>query len=302
MSHDLLHQIQRHLNQHILGSDQAVRLLLISLIAKGHALITGSPGIGKTSLAQKLSECLSVNFNRIQFTPDLLPSDIMGYNIFKPQEGTFEFIAGPVFTHLLLADEINRASPRTQSALLEAMNDSQVTIDGVTTKLEDPFFVIATQNDRSATGVFPLPEAQLDRFLVSIPMALPSEETQLEILQQNFAQTTPETTHFLTRDSLKEIQAQAQQIPLSENLQRYLLALCQHVRLQTGSPESVSVRGTLALQRAAQATALLEGADHVLPDHLQFIFPHVLRHRLPEDDIHTPDQILKSALENTPVP
>jgi len=168
-----LQQLHARLTDTVLGSEKASTLLLTALIAKGHALIEGAPGIGKTSLAQALASSFGGGFKRIQFTPDLLPSDIIGYHLYRQHSGDFDFIKGPVFTNLLLADEINRTSPRTQSALLEAMNESQVSIDGVTHNLEAPFMVIATQNDTTSTGTFPLPEPQLDRFLLSIPMSLP---------------------------------------------------------------------------------------------------------------------------------
>ena len=180
---DSLQALRATLNESTLGSERAADLLLTALLARGHALVTGPPGIGKTSLASTLATSLGGIFKRLQFTPDLLPSDIIGYNLYHQQSGDFNFIPGPVFSNLLLADEINRASPRTQSALLESMNERQVSVDGETKKLPDPFLVVATQNDTSSTGTFPLPEPQLDRFLLSIPMTLPSEECQLEILK-----------------------------------------------------------------------------------------------------------------------
>ena len=178
-----LSKLRDQLLSTVLGSADSVDLLITALLARGHALVTGPPGIGKTTLAHTLATSLSGSFRRVQFTPDLLPSDILGYNLYRQQSGEFEFIPGPVFANLLLADEINRASPRTQSSLLEAMNERQVTIDGETRELPDPFLVVATQNDTSSTGTFPLPEPQLDRFLLSIPMSLPDDQTQLEILR-----------------------------------------------------------------------------------------------------------------------
>ena len=287
----------------VLGSAQAVDLLLTALLAKGHALVTGPPGIGKTTLAQTLATSLSGAFKRVQFTPDLLPSDILGYNLCQPQTGEFNFIAGPVFANLMLADEINRASPRTQSSLLEAMNERQVTIDGETRPLPDPFMVVATQNDSSSTGTFPLPEPQLDRFLLSIPMSLPDDDTQLAILrfhseQQEIKKGTP----ILSLEELRILQAATAAIPVSDTLQRYLLSLCQAIRTVLGNDHAVSTRATLALQRAAQATAMLDGQDAVLPDHVQSVFSHVLRHRLLSEDTPDPESLLHSALEQTPVP
>ncbi|MDB4485742.1 MoxR family ATPase, partial [bacterium] len=277
----------------VLGSAEAVDLLLTALLAKGHALVTGPPGIGKTTLAQTLATSLSGAFKRVQFTPDLLPSDILGYNLCQPQTGEFTFIAGPVFANLMLADEINRASPRTQSSLLEAMNERQVTIDGETRPLPDPFMVVATQNDSSTTGTFPLPEPQLDRFLLSIPMSLPDDATQLSILRFHSEQReTKKGSAILSLEELRSLQNATAAIPVSDTLQRYLLSLCQAVRTVLGNDHAVSTRATLALQRAAQATAVLDGQDAVHPDHVQSVFAHVLRHRLLSEDTPDPENLL----------
>lgn len=287
----------------VLGSEEAVDLLLVSLLARGHSLITGPPGIGKTTLAQTLANSIGGSFKRVQFTPDLLPSDILGYSLCQPQTGEFNFIAGPVFANLLLADEINRASPRTQSSLLEAMNERQVTTDGETRPLPDPFMVVATQNDSSSTGTFPLPEPQLDRFLLSIPMSLPGDDTQLSILKFHAEQgELDQVSEVLSLGELRQLQQKSASLPVSDTLQRYLLSLCQTVRTILGNDHSVSTRATLALQRAAQASAVLDGQEAVLPDHVQKIFPHVLRHRLLAEDTPEPEQLLLSALEQTPVP
>lgn len=298
-----LQALRQQLLSTVLGSAEAVDLLLTALLARGHALVTGPPGIGKTTLAHTLSTSLSGAFRRVQFTPDLLPSDILGYQLYRPQNDEFEFIPGPVFANLLLADEINRASPRTQSSLLEAMNERQVTIDGVTRELPDPFLVVATQNDTSSTGTFPLPEPQLDRFILSIPMSLPDDQTQLEILRYHSGNVlTPEASPVMSLDQLRDLQNQASHIPVSDTLQRYLLALCQTVRSIIGQDHAVSTRATLALQKASQAAALLDNQSSVLPDHVQSIFPHVLRHRLLSEDTPDADHLLSSALEQTPVP
>ncbi len=287
----------------VLGSSEAVGLLLTALLGRGHALVTGPPGIGKTTLAHTLASSLGGSFSRVQFTPDLLPSDILGYNLYRQQNGDFDFIAGPVFANLLLADEINRASPRTQSSLLEAMNERQVTIDGETRPLPNPFIVVATQNDSSSTGTFPLPEPQLDRFLVSIPMGLPDDETQLAILRYHAEQQAAQITEtVLTLEDLISLQNQTAALPVSETLQRYLLALCQTLRTLIGHDHAVSTRATLALQRAAQATALLDGQNSVHPDHVHQIFFHVLRHRLLSEEIADTEHLLQSAVDQTPVP
>lgn len=295
--------LREHLLSHVLGSHTAVDLLLTALLGRGHALVTGPPGIGKTTLAQTLAHSLSGLFRRVQFTPDLLPSDILGYNLYRQQQGDFEFIKGPIFANLMLADEINRASPRTQSSLLEAMNERQVTIDGQTHPLPDPFLVVATQNDTSSTGTFPLPEPQLDRFLLSIPMILPDDQTQLDILKFH-AQARPLSAQqeVISLETLRSLQGQVLKVTVSDTLQRYLLSLCQSVRTSLGQDHSISTRATLALQRASQAVAILEGEDSVHPDHVQHIFPNVLRHRLLAEDAPDPEHLLQSALDQTPVP
>lgn len=295
-----LEKLHNRLTATILGSEKASSLLLIALLAKGHALIEGAPGIGKTSLAQSLANCFGGEFKRLQFTPDLLPSDILGYHLFRPHDGSFDFIKGPVFTNLLLADEINRTSPRVQSALLEAMNESQVTIDGSTHELSDPFMVIATQNDTTSTGTFPLPEPQLDRFLLSIPMSLPSKEVQEKILLGELSKTDISET-FLTIQDVTSLQNSARELPLSDTLSNYIISLCESIRNLSANQNAVSIRGSLALMRAAQAYALISHSDYVLPDHVQYVFPYVMQHRIISDDGTETEDIIQQALQQTPV-
>ena len=300
----VLLQLRDRLTAAVLGSEEAGNLLLTALLARGHALIEGAPGVGKTSLAQTLANGIGGTFKRIQFTPDLLPSDILGYHLYKQHNGDFEFVPGPVFSNLLLADEINRTSPRVQSALLEAMNEGQVSIDGSTRELKKPFLVVATQNITSSTGTFPLPEPQLDRFLVSIPMSLPDAETQCQILNSHAAGEMGSGSRdpLLESEDILDLQQQVASLPISTALNEYIISLCENVRRAAGGSHTVSVRASLSIMRAAQASAFLEGQTAVHPDHVQAIFPHVLRHRLLPDDGSSPEPILQAALKETPVP
>jgi len=300
----LLLQLRDRLSRAVLGSEEAGNLLLTALLARGHALIEGAPGVGKTSLAQTLANGMGGTFKRIQFTPDLLPSDILGYHLYKQHNGNFEFVPGPVFSNLLLADEINRTSPRVQSALLEAMNEGQVSIDGSTRELEKPFLVVATQNITSSTGTFPLPEPQLDRFLLSIPMSLPDAETQRNILNAHASGELDNSVRdpLLEPEDVLALQQRAADLPIAPALNEYIISLCEAVRRAAGGNHTVSVRASLALMRAAQAAAFLDGQTAVHPDHVQAVFPHVLRHRLLPDDGSAPDPILQAALKETPVP
>ncbi len=297
-----LFRLLQHLTSTVLGSEDAATLLLTALLARGHALIEGPPGIGKTSIAQALATGFGGNFKRIQFTPDLLPSDILGYNLYRQHTGEFEFISGPIFSHLLLADEINRTSPRVQSALLEAMNERQVTIDGQTRPLDDPFIVIATQNESTSTGTFPLPEPQLDRFLLSIPMKLPNKEIQQTILLHQPQRPSEQTSKtFLTAEEARLLQEETQQILVSEKLAEYIIQLCENLRRQAGGDHTVSVRGSLAIMQASQGLALLEGQPAVHPDHVQTITPHVMRHRLLCEDGSDPISVINTVIKETEV-
>jgi MoxR-like ATPase len=241
----------------------------------------------------------------VQFTPDLLPSDLLGYNLYRSSTGGFEFIPGPVFSNCLLADEINRTSPRVQSALLESMNEGRVTIDGVTRDLPRPFIVIATQNDTHATGTFPLPEPQLDRFLLSLQMTLPDAGKQTEILLSHAARgAEPETapSFDLDGETILSLQKNAAELPVSLAVAQYITALCEALRQLAGSNESVSVRASLAILRAARANAFLESAPAVYPDHVQAVFPAVMRHRILSEQDFDPLELIGMALAKTKVP
>jgi len=297
-----LQELHKRLTDIVLGADEAANLLLTALLARGHVLIEGAPGIGKTSIAQALADAIGGDCKRIQFTPDLLPSDILGYNLYRQHDSSFEFIAGPIFSNLVVADEINRTSPRVQSALLEAMNEGHVSIDGTTHVLEEPFFVIATQNDTSYTGTFPLPEPQLDRFLLSIPMQLPPRSVQEQILLKPVEHRVAELESLFTKEEIKELQQRTDKVGVSEALASYVVDLCEEVRMLSGGPHTVSVRAAIAVVQAARANAVLAGAEHVLPDHVQAVFMHVLSHRLLCDDGGDPYGVLANAIERVEVP
>ena len=276
-----LERLQAGINRAVLGCGEEAELLLVALLAGGHALIEGLPGMGKTSLAKVMARSLDCCFKRIQFTPDLLPVDILGYSIFDQQAGEFRFHPGPVFCNVLLADEINRTTPRIQSALLEAMNEGQVTTDGRTRRLEPPFFVMATQNHRFATGTFPLPESQLDRFLLSLEMVRPPQEIQAKILRLHHAGDPCDAIQpVLSREDLLAAQEQVRRVAIADPMTAYLAALVEATHGHEEFITGVSVRGGLALMRAAQAAAFLAGRDAVYPDDIKRLFPHVVGHRL----------------------
>jgi MoxR-like ATPase len=306
---DRIESLYRRLTQTVLGAEGPAQTLLTALLANGHVLIQGAPGIGKTSLAQTLAQSIDGTFSRIQFTPDLLPSDIVGYSIYNQATSKFEFIEGPVFRNIVLADEINRTSPRIQSALLECMNEHQVTVDGVTRSLAAPFLVIATQNNAYSSGTFPLPEPQLDRFLMSINMTLPDLETQTHILQLHASMgTTPvETGPILTAGEIALMQQQVKAIPANDRICHYIAFICESLRKQEGSRGSLSARASIAVLRAAQATAYLAGANAVYPDHVKAVVPAVLSHRLNIREARGqqgPDaeQLIATVLRNAPTP
>lgn len=299
-----LEALRARLHQTVLGSEDAAELLLIALLARGHVLIEGAPGIGKTSLASTLARSIGGEFKRIQFTPDLLPADLLGYSLYRINQGDFQFIPGPVFAHCVLADEINRTSPRVQSALLECMSEQQVTLDGVTHALPSPFLVIATQNDVHSGGTFPLPEPQLDRFLLSIRMELPDAGVQTSILlahaQGNIS--CHDGGELLTRERILLLQEEVNGIYLHPSVAAYITALGDALRRMAGDEQSISVRALLNLMQSARAKAFLEDQREVHPDHVQSLFPSVMRHRLMIDDRHEVNQLIQAAMQQTPVP
>ena len=264
------------LNRVILGKEEEIRLALCCLLAKGHLLIEDLPGMGKTTLAHALATVMGLNYQRVQFTSDMLPADLLGVSVFEQQK-EFVFHPGPVFTQVLLADEINRGSPRTQSALLEAMAERQVSIERETRLLPEPFFVIATQNPQDQAGTYPLPESQLDRFLMRIELGYPDKATEKQMLLQC---ETPSVSPLLDAQQLQLLQRQASQVTVSDAAMDYLLSLVQESRSGELTPHSLSPRASRALLAAAQAWAFMAGRDYLLPDDIQSVFAPVAEHRL----------------------
>ncbi len=276
-----LNEVVACVEQVVLGKDKQIRLALCCLLAKGHLLIEDLPGMGKTTLAHMLARALGLEFKRAQFTSDLLPADILGVSIYQADQGTFRFHPGPVFTQLLLADEINRATPKTQSALLEAMEERQVTADGTTLKLPEPFFVIATQNPHHQIGTFSLPESQLDRFLMRVEMGYPDRAAERQLLGgRERREMVDEIRPVLTPAELKEAQARVEQVHASGALLDYVQDLLAATRHSARYVHGLSPRAGLALLRAARAWALLDGREMVVPEDVQAVAPYVLGHRL----------------------
>ncbi|MBF2036205.1 MAG: MoxR family ATPase [Leptolyngbyaceae cyanobacterium T60_A2020_046] len=292
-----------NLSKTVVGKEDAIRLVLVALFSGGHALLEDVPGVGKTLLAKSLARCIDGNFQRIQCTPDLLPTDITGTNIWNPSSGEFQFMPGPVFAHVLLADEINRATPRTQSALLEVMEEHQVTLDGVSRPVPSPFFAIATQNPVEYQGTFPLPEAQMDRFALSFSLGYPSEAEELNMLQRLKAPVRPEDLQpCITPEEVAEIQHQCAQVHVEDSVQRYLLALVRATRSHPDITLGVSPRGAVSLHRAAQAFAFLSDRDYVIPDDIKHLAPYVLAHRLIPAGGHQASTLISALLDAVPVP
>ena len=273
--------LTENLSKTIVGKDESIRLVLVALLSGGHALLEDVPGVGKTLLAKSLARSINGKFQRVQCTPDLLPTDITGTNIWNPSTRQFEFLPGPAFANILLTDEINRATPRTQAALLEVMEEKQVTIDGETRTVPHPFFVIATQNPIEYQGTFPLPEAQLDRFALSLSLGYPSEAEEFKMLQQQQgSMAIADLQPCITLEEVEALQQAVRQVKLTEDLQRYLLRLVRASRQDDDITLGVSPRGTVALQRAVQAYAFLEERDYAIDDDVKFVAPHVLSHRI----------------------
>ena len=298
-----IERLKQNLSRTIVGKGDAIRLTLVALLSGGHALLEDVPGVGKTLLAKSIARSIAGQFQRIQCTPDLLPTDITGTNIWNPSTGEFEFLPGPVFTNILLTDEINRATPRTQSALLEVMEEQQVTVDRVSRPVPRPFFVIATQNPIEYQGTFPLPEAQMDRFVLSLSLGYPSESEELQMLQQlTNGIKVEELQPCLSPEDVLELQQLCGRVRVESSVQQYILNLVRTTRENEDIALGVSPRGAIALHRATQALAFLWGRDYALPDDVKFLAPYVLSHRLIPVGGRRAKTIVEQLLHSVPVP
>ncbi len=308
MGTDTIKHIIENMSKVMVGKSEVLELAVVAVLCEGHILIEDVPGTGKTTLAKALARSLGCSFRRIQCTPDLLPSDITGIHFFNQKKSEFEFRPGPVISNIVLVDEINRATPRTQSSLLECMEERQVTIDGVTMPLPRPFLVIATQNPVELHGTFPLPEAQLDRFLIKLEIGYPGEEEEAVMLdrfkQDNPLDSLPEVTSAAEIIKLKQL---AQKVHIEQSVRRYLLAIIRQTRANNEIELGASPRASLALYRASQALALVKGRDYVIPDDVKRLATPVIVHRLiasTEAYLHNrgKDNLIENILANTPVP
>jgi len=303
--------LQSNIERVIKGKPHAVELTVLALLARGHLLIEDVPGVGKTTLAQSLAQSLGCSFKRIQFTSDLLPSDIVGVSIYNPQKQNFEFKPGPLFAHIVLADEINRTTPKTQSSLLEAMNDAQVSVDNRTHRLPQPFMVIATQNPWEYHGTFPLPESQLDRFLMRIRIGYPNSLDEKTILErQQLLHPADELEAVLSEQEIMDLQEKAEKVRVEDSLMEYLLAIVSATRRSEYLALGVSTRGAIALHKAAKALALVRQRDYCLPDDIKELAPLVFSHRVrleAKQGIHDHrsedvERVIQDIVESVPVP
>ncbi|MEG4864347.1 MULTISPECIES: AAA family ATPase [unclassified Microcoleus] len=298
-----IERLKQNLGKTIVGKADAIRLVLVAVLSGGHALLEDVPGVGKTLLAKSLARSIDGKFQRIQCTPDLLPTDITGTNIWNPRSGEFEFLPGPVFANVLLADEINRATPRTQSALLEVMEEKQVTVDGISRSVPAPFFVIATQNPIEYQGTFPLPEAQMDRFTLSLTLGYPAalEELQmLERLSDTFA--VEDLQPCISLSEVQELRRLCAAVKVEGSLKQYIVDLVRSTREDEEITLGVSPRGAVALHRASQALAFMEGRDFATDDDVKYVAPHVLSHRLIPAGGRRAKTIVDRLLRSVPIP
>lgn len=298
--------VKNNIDRVIIGKDEVKKLLLTAFFSDGHVLLEDVPGTGKTMLSKALSVSIDSKFSRIQFTPDLLPADIVGLNIYNRAKESFEYVPGPIMTNILLADEINRATPRTQSALLEAMQEKQVTVDKETRKLMNPFFVIATQNPVETSGTFPLPEAELDRFMMMLSIGTLTVEEEVKMLSL-FENKTPldELTAVITEEEIAEVKNTIQGVYIHPDLLEYIARIAEVTRNDSTTVMGVSPRGSLALMKAAKTFALIEGRDYVIPEDIKALTIPVLTHRIifvNRKDKVSKEQYLKAIIDKVPVP
>lgn len=279
--HPMIDKILKNIEKVMIGKRSVAELSIIALLAEGHVLLEDVPGVGKTMMVRALAKSVGANFRRIQFTPDLLPSDVTGVSIYNPKEMEFQFRPGPIMGNIILADEINRTSPKTQSALLEGMEESSVTIDGVTHQLEKPFFVMATQNPIEYEGTYPLPEAQLDRFLLKMKMGYPDMADEMEVLNRaEKVKPIDELEPVIDLKELRELQMQMKEVHVDDTIKRYIVELSSRTRAHSSVYLGVSPRGSIALMKAAQSYAFMYGRDYVRPDDIQYLAPAVFAHRI----------------------
>jgi MoxR-like ATPase len=309
--HQKVRTLVDNLQKTIVGKDEGIKLMLVALLSGGHALLEDVPGVGKTLLAKSLAASISGKFQRIQCTPDLLPTDITGTNIWNPKSGEFQFLPGPVFAHILLADEVNRATPRTQSALLEVMEETQVTVDGISRPVPSPFFAIATQNPVEYQGTFPLPEAQLDRFALAFSLGYPSAEEEMEMLErlgktgQSYRQLEP----CITPEEVLLLRQECTAIQIAEPVRKYIVDLVRATREDSEISLGVSPRGSVALQKTAQSYAFISlsidpqrKSPYVTPDDIKYLAPFVLSHRMIAMGRRSTKGIVQRILQTVAVP
>lgn len=308
MDFSLCHKITENINKVMVGKETTTKMILVALLAEGHILLEDVPGVGKTLMTRTLARSMGGIFKRIQFTPDLLPSDVTGFNVYDQRTGEFKFQSGPIFSNVLLADEINRTIPRTQSSLLECMEEGQVTVDGVTKPLPQPFLVLATQNPIELEGTFLLPEAQLDRFLMRIELGYPSREEELFILERfQKEDPLPGLEAVAEPEEIVMLQTGRREVLVSAEVSNYIVTLVEETRSSPQVRHGASPRASLHLMRAAQALAAVEGREYVLPDDVKSLAVSVLSHRLVMETKEkikgvTPAEVLEEILEKVPVP